>query len=73
MASDRDTLTTNITRVDFALKLAHNGAIKPIDTATAERFIAGGSTRGRVGVLMRRESGADFVGEWRPQDGSDAQ
>lgn len=67
MTEQTDTQT--ITRVDFALKLAHNGALTPIDTSTAERFIAGGSTRGRVGVLMRRESGPAGLGEWRPQDG----
>lgn len=58
-----------VTRIEFALKLAHNGEIHPIKTATAERFLGQGQTRGRVGIIMRRESGPDHVGEWRTHDG----
>ncbi|MFI8977240.1 hypothetical protein ACIGO9_30455 [Nocardia asteroides] len=64
-------MNTEVTRIDFAIKLTHNGQIKHIDASTAERFISGATTRGRVGILMRRESGPDFAGEWLPQDGDD--
>lgn len=58
-----------VTRIEFGIRYAHNDKIGAITVETAERFISQGETSGKLGTLMRRESGPGFTGEWKPQDG----
>jgi hypothetical protein len=59
-----------VTRIEFAL-LLRTGEIAPIETATAERYLAQGETRGAVGILVRREWAGGKPGEWLAADGGD--